>query len=142
MTLLDPPQLLGITVIVRQCLVGSSEIDIELLGDPDRGVTAFLNPLSDISDVDSTPGKAGFLVRLGLRRGHDSVLLDCRIVSPAVGGPSDSTHGVIYTVVYQTDQIVGAVCSQAPADLLRYRRDSEGPFLVPVERNHRARNSR
>lgn len=131
--LLDAPHLLGITVIVRQRFVDSSEIDIEPLGDPDRGVTTFLDPLSSIPDGDSTPGEVGSLVGLGLRRGHDSVLLDCRIASSAVGGPSDSTHGVIYTVVYQTDQIVGAVCSQALADLLRYRRDSEGPFLVPVE---------
>ena len=61
MTLLDLPHLLGITVIVRQRLVDSSEIDIEPLGDSDRGVTSFFDPLSGISDVDSTPGRRGSL---------------------------------------------------------------------------------
>ena len=107
--LLDAPHLLGVTVIVRQRFVDSSEIDIEPLGDPDRGVTAFPNPLSDIPDGDSTPGEVGFLVGLGLQRGHDSVLLDCRIASPAVDGSSDSTYGVIYTVVCQTGRIVSVV---------------------------------
>lgn len=65
MTLLDLPHLLEIPVIV-QCLVDSSEIDIEPIGDPARGVTSFLDPLSDILGGDSTPGEVGFLMRLGL----------------------------------------------------------------------------